>query len=121
MRMALGAESRQVVWLFVRRTLIQLALGIVLGLADAWRWSGLLRNIVREVDPRGSAHACGGVGDPGRHHRDGRASPPARRAATRVDPVEAQPTDRLFYFFGRTSISLATFELPCVGEGHRHF
>jgi len=34
-RMALGARSTQVVWLFLRRTLIQLALGLSLGLAGA--------------------------------------------------------------------------------------
>jgi predicted permease len=34
-RMALGAERRQVVWLFVRRTLTPLALGVAAGLAGA--------------------------------------------------------------------------------------
>jgi ABC-type antimicrobial peptide transport system permease subunit len=34
-RMALGARSGQVVWLFVRRTLLQLAIGLTFGIAGA--------------------------------------------------------------------------------------
>ena len=34
-RVALGADARQVVWLFVRRTLLQLAAGLAFGLVGA--------------------------------------------------------------------------------------
>jgi len=36
LRMALGAQQRQVVWLMLRRGLVQLAIGIPLGLAMAY-------------------------------------------------------------------------------------
>ena len=34
-RMALGAASRTVVWMFVRRTIVHLAVGVVIGLVGA--------------------------------------------------------------------------------------
>jgi putative ABC transport system permease protein len=51
-RMALGAKSRQVVWLFVRRTAIQLALGLTVGLAVALAVGRLLQTFLRETNPR---------------------------------------------------------------------
>ena len=41
-RMALGAQAPQVVWLFVRRTVVHLVLGLALGLAGALAVGGLL-------------------------------------------------------------------------------
>jgi predicted permease len=51
-RVALGASYRQVVWLFLRRTAIQLAIGLVLGLAGALALGRLLQSMVRETSPR---------------------------------------------------------------------
>jgi putative ABC transport system permease protein len=90
-RMAMGAQSGQVVWLFIRRTIIHVGIGVAAGLAGALAMSGLLRNIVREVDPRdplslllvsaivavGALAAC---------------FLPARKAA-KVDPVVALRAD----------------------------
>lgn len=90
-RMALGAESRQVVWLFIRRTLIQLALGLAFGLAGTLALNGMLRNIVREVDPRDPA-TLAVVSVILAAIAIGASILPARRAA-RVDPVEALRAD----------------------------
>jgi putative ABC transport system permease protein len=51
-RMAMGAQAGQVVWLFVRRTIVHVVIGLATGLAGALAMSGLLRNIAREVNPR---------------------------------------------------------------------
>jgi putative ABC transport system permease protein len=51
-RMALGADAREVVRLFVRRTLIQLAIGIVFGLAGALAVGRVLQASLREVGER---------------------------------------------------------------------
>jgi putative ABC transport system permease protein len=45
-RMALGAQPRQVLWLFQRRTIVQLAIGLVLGLAGAVGVGKLLRSLL---------------------------------------------------------------------------
>ena len=53
-RMALGAEARQVRWLVLRRGLVQLAVGLTLGLAGAFALSRVLRRSlvqVSAVDP----------------------------------------------------------------------
>jgi putative ABC transport system permease protein len=49
-RMALGAQSAQVVWLFVRRTVVQLTLGLALGIAGALAAGGL--PFIRDSNPR---------------------------------------------------------------------
>lgn len=51
-RMALGAQPKHVMWLFVRRTLIQLALGIPIGLAGALGVGRLLRVLLVQTSSR---------------------------------------------------------------------
>ncbi len=51
-RMALGARSRQVIWLFVKRTVIHLCIGLTLGLAGAIAAGQLLMSSARDVSPR---------------------------------------------------------------------
>jgi putative ABC transport system permease protein len=48
-RMALGAEARQVWWLFVRRSLVQLAIGLTLGMAGAFGVGRLLRSLLAQT------------------------------------------------------------------------
>jgi len=50
-RMALGAEARQVSWLILRRGLWQLGLGLTLGLAGAFGLSRVLRTILVQTSP----------------------------------------------------------------------
>jgi putative ABC transport system permease protein len=45
-RMALGAQSGQVVWLIMRRVLMQLAIGLVLGIAGAFGVGRVLRSLL---------------------------------------------------------------------------
>ena len=51
-RMALGAQAPQVVWLFLRRTIVQLAVGVTLGLAGALGAGQLLQMFLRDTSPR---------------------------------------------------------------------
>jgi ABC-type antimicrobial peptide transport system permease subunit len=51
-RLALGARADQVVWLFLRRTLLQLAVGVVLGVAGAIGIGQLLQFYLRQTSPR---------------------------------------------------------------------
>lgn len=51
-RMALGAEARDVLRLIMRQGLLQLAIGLVLGLALAVGVSNLLQMLLFEVNPR---------------------------------------------------------------------
>jgi putative ABC transport system permease protein len=51
-RMALGAESGDVLKLVMRQGLVQLAIGLTLGLALALGVSNLLQMILFEVNPR---------------------------------------------------------------------
>jgi predicted permease len=90
-RMALGAGRRDVSWLILKRGLVQLGLGLALGLAGAFALTGLLRQVLVQVTPTDpitfgfittlltvvSIAAC---------------LVPARRA-TRVDPLVALRTD----------------------------
>src|SRR5262249_1228748 len=48
-RMALGAESRQVWWLIVRRSVVQLAIGLTLGLTGAFAVGRLLRGVLAQT------------------------------------------------------------------------
>jgi ABC-type antimicrobial peptide transport system permease subunit len=50
-RMALGAASRQVSWLILRQGLIQLSLGLSLGLAGAFFLSRVLRTLLVQITP----------------------------------------------------------------------
>ncbi len=50
-RMALGAASRQVSWLILKRGLVQLGIGLLLGLAGAFALTGALRRVLVQVSP----------------------------------------------------------------------
>ena len=50
-RMALGAESRQVSWLVLRRGLLQLAIGLTIGLGGALLLSEVLRTLLVQIEP----------------------------------------------------------------------
>ena len=50
-RMALGAQGRQVVWLFTRRTLSILAFGGLMGLAGAFAGTRLMRGFLVDTSP----------------------------------------------------------------------
>jgi putative ABC transport system permease protein len=51
LRMALGAESREVLWLILRRGLGQLAIGLTLGLAGAVALTRVMRRLLVGVTP----------------------------------------------------------------------
>ncbi|OLD13603.1 MAG: hypothetical protein AUJ01_14945, partial [Acidobacteria bacterium 13_1_40CM_3_65_5] len=51
-RMALGAQRGQVVWLFMRRTLTQLAIGLALGLGGALSVGKLIERSLVQTSPR---------------------------------------------------------------------
>jgi putative ABC transport system permease protein len=51
MRMALGALPRQISWVILRRGLIQLLIGMTLGLAGAWGLSRMLGGILVAITP----------------------------------------------------------------------
>jgi len=90
-RMALGAQARQVQWMILKLGLVQLALGLTLGLAGALALSRVLQGIIVGISPTDlitfatiavlltivSVVAC---------------LLPARRA-TRVDPPVAIPAE----------------------------
>jgi predicted permease len=50
-RMALGAEPRQVWWMFVRRSAVQVAIGLTLGMAGAVAVGRLLRTLLLQSSP----------------------------------------------------------------------
>ena len=91
-RMALGAAGPQVSWLILKRGLLQMGLGLTLGLAGAFGLSRVLRTLLVQVTPTDpatfvtitvilTAVADRRVRDP-RPPRDARR--PARRAARGV-------------------------------------
>jgi ABC-type antimicrobial peptide transport system permease subunit len=86
-RMALGARAGAVVWLFVRRTILPLAIGLSLGLAGALGVGRLLRSYLIQTSPTdpmtlvGIAILLTAVSSAACFF-------PARRAA-RLDPVAA--------------------------------
>src|SRR5207248_4514045 len=53
-RMALGAQSRQVVWLFARRTLLVLAIGALGGLCGAFAIGRLMQGFLVQTSPSDS-------------------------------------------------------------------
>jgi ABC-type antimicrobial peptide transport system permease subunit len=50
-RMALGAAGSQVSWLILRRGIVQLVIGLSIGLAGAWFASRALRPLLFQVAP----------------------------------------------------------------------
>jgi putative ABC transport system permease protein len=51
LRMALGARTRQIAWLILRRGLVQLIIGVTLGLAGAFAVGRLLRSVLFQTGP----------------------------------------------------------------------
>ena len=51
-RVALGAENHQVVWLFLRRTIAQLSVGVAIGMAGALAVGQLLQTLIAGISPR---------------------------------------------------------------------
>jgi ABC-type antimicrobial peptide transport system permease subunit len=51
-RVALGADKGQVVWLFLRRTIVQLGVGVAIGMAGALAVGQLLQSLIAGTDPR---------------------------------------------------------------------
>jgi predicted permease len=51
-RMALGAQAKQVLWLVLRRGIVQLAIGLVIGIASAFGVGRLLRTLLVETSTR---------------------------------------------------------------------
>ena len=51
LRMALGARSRQVVWLFVRRGMVPLGIGLAIGLGGAVAIGTILRGALIQTSP----------------------------------------------------------------------
>jgi putative ABC transport system permease protein len=51
-RMALGAQAREVSWLILRRGLVQLAIGLTIGIALSWFAGAPLRSVLVQVPPR---------------------------------------------------------------------
>jgi ABC-type antimicrobial peptide transport system permease subunit len=51
LRIALGADSRQVIWLVVRRVVPTLAMGVVAGAALSWLVGALVRSLLYGVRP----------------------------------------------------------------------
>jgi predicted permease len=86
-RMALGADGRRVSWMILRRGLVQLALGLVLGLAGAFALSRVIQALLVQVSPTDPVTF---VGITGFLTAVALAACifPARRA-TRVDPLIA--------------------------------
>jgi putative ABC transport system permease protein len=58
-RMALGAESKQVSWLILRRGLIQLAIGLTLGLVGSWYASAAVQPLLAQITPNDPATFIG--------------------------------------------------------------
>jgi ABC-type antimicrobial peptide transport system permease subunit len=50
-RMALGAEGRQVSWLVLKRGLLQMALGLAIGLTGAFFLSKVMRSLLVQITP----------------------------------------------------------------------
>ena len=90
-RSALGATSAQLVALIMRRSVVQLVVGVVLGLSLALAASGALRPLLYRVDPRDGAVFAGVVLLLAVVSLTASLIP-ARRVA-RIDPVKALATE----------------------------
>jgi putative ABC transport system permease protein len=90
-RSALGAKGGQLIALIMRRSVVQLAIGIVLGLALALAASGALRPVLYHVDPRDASVFAGVVAMLVTVSLFASLLP-ARRVA-RIDPVKALTTE----------------------------
>jgi putative ABC transport system permease protein len=90
-RMALGADRHHVMWLFVRRTLIQLVIGFALGMALALGVGALVAGFLGNTNPRDPltlAAVCLALGVVALSA----SAWPARQAA-RVDPLVTLRTE----------------------------
>ena len=90
-RMALGAQAREVTWLVLRRGMAQLGLGLGLGLALAWPLSGILQSLVVQI-PTKDPVTFGSILAVLVLVMLAACVVPARRA-TRVDPLTALRAD----------------------------
>ena len=84
-RMALGAQGRQILALFIRRGLIVTGAGVALGLAGAFAFTRLMRALCSASAPRPSGFCrCHDAARDGGIHRD----IPAGTRGNLVNPVE---------------------------------
>jgi putative ABC transport system permease protein len=90
-RISLGAQAGQVLWLFVRQTLVLLGIGLMLGLAAGLTATRLLAAFVGDINPRDPLTFATGAAVLTIVAMAASLTP-ARRA-TLVDPVEALRND----------------------------
>lgn len=90
-RMAIGAQARQVAWLVLRRGLRQLTIGLCIGLAGAWALSRLMADLLVGVQP-GDPATLAAIAVLLAVVSLAACWIPARRAA-RVDPLVALRTE----------------------------
>jgi ABC-type antimicrobial peptide transport system permease subunit len=86
-RMALGAQPSKVWWLFMRRMLIHLSIGLVLGLAGAYGVGRLLQEMLVRTSPADPI-TLGGIALVMIAVSRAASHSPARRA-TALDPLAA--------------------------------
>ncbi len=86
-RMALGAERRQVRWLILRESLVLVGLGLLVGIPAAYASSGTLESLLFGLEPT-DARAVGGAAAVLATVALAAACVPAARAA-RIDPLTA--------------------------------
>jgi ABC-type antimicrobial peptide transport system permease subunit len=86
-RSALGARGLQMIVLIMRRSVVQLAIGLVLGLALAAAASGQLQPVLYHVNPRDAAVFAGVVAALTLTTLTASVLPALR--VTRIDPVRA--------------------------------
>jgi len=63
-RMALGAQSQQVMWLVMRRAFLQLAIGLPMGIAGAFAVGQLMQSVLDEIAEAGDAANDAWLKDP---------------------------------------------------------
>jgi ABC-type antimicrobial peptide transport system permease subunit len=90
-RMALGADARQVSWLILRRGLVQIVIGVTIGLTGAFFLSKALGSVLVQIAPRDPA-TFAGITILLTLVALAACIIPARRA-TRVDPLVALRTE----------------------------